>query len=160
MFKVLYSHFKLEISNFYQREYQRPNPFHHKWLEAAWRICYIDLRGDYYSSSFHVNSKVTCANDGQMSVVNGTNVFLTDTICHERELGTKTHIERLFTSIRLRILDSSFIYLVIDIGPLLLTMQDVPQIYRSKWDTCPRWELRILWLKTLFSFYLLFFTAL
>lgn len=71
--------------------------------------------------------------------------FVTD------EIGTKTRIERLFTSIRSRILDSSFIYLAIDIDPLLLTMQDVAQIWRSKWDTCPCWELRILQFKTLYS---------
>lgn len=75
-----------------------------------------------------VNYKVTCAVDGQTSVVNGTKVSLGETICHERERGTKTRIERLFTSIRSRILDSSFIYLAIDIDPFLLTMQYVPQI--------------------------------
>lgn len=72
-------------------------------------------------------------------------VPLGGTICHERgEPGTKTRIERLFTSIRSRILHGSFIYLAIDIDPLSLTMQDVPQIWRSKRDTCTRPEPRVL----------------
>lgn len=112
----------------------------------------------YRFKTFRVNYKVTRAGGGQTSVVNGTKVSLAETICHEREHDTKTRIERLFTSIRSRILDNSFICLTIDIDPLSLTMQDVPQIYRSKWDTCPSQEpLYITIHKTLFSISFLFF---